>query len=120
MNLATNARIFSSRNYTDVHTLTGNIPACMAFLSDVGFVSCFVSLLGPDGSMHNADSLAANARIVSSRNYTDVHTLTGNIPACVASLSAVFSEEKNLARKIRARVAGQTRLVPNCFQRHIE
>jgi hypothetical protein len=120
VNLATNARIFSSRNYTDVHRLTGNIPACMAFLSDAGFVSWYVSPLGPDGSMHNADSLAANARIVSSRNYTDVHTLTRNIPACVASLSAVFSEEKNLARKIRARVAGQTRLVPNCFQRHIE
>ena len=118
MNLAANARFVSSRNYTDVHTLTGNIPACLTFLSDAGFVSWFVSHSGPDGSLHNADSLAANARFVSSRNYTDVHTLTGNIPACLATLSAVFFEEKNLARKIRARVAVQTRLAPNCFQRH--
>ena len=119
MNLAANARFVRSRNYTDVHTLTGNIPACLAFLSDAGFVSWFVSHSGPDGSLHNADSLAANARIFSSRNYTDVHTLIRNIPACVDSLSAVFFEEKNLARKIRARVAVQTRLAPNCFQRHM-
>jgi hypothetical protein len=64
-------------------------------------------------------NLAANARFVRSRNYTDVHTLTGNIPACLAFLSAVFFEKSNLARKIRARVAIETRLAPNCFQRHM-